>query len=205
LEIPSWRYPSAAIKAAKGRGNPYKLTDSDGLYLLMTPAGGRYWRMNYRHLGKQKTLSFGVWPDTGLAEARAERDAARKVLAKDGDPAEQIKLERIAATVAAANSFKAVGDEWLAKAEREGRSAATMKKLRWLLDFIYVSIGSRAGGTRRRGRSARRVDRAKSCPPRGDHYTQGRRGLAPRDRDVRRPSQHQGGAAPSAACVRAAG
>ena len=99
--------------------------------------------MNYRHLGKQKTLSFGVWPDTGLAEARAERDAARKVLAKDGDPAEQIKLERIAATVAAANSFKAVGDEWLAKAEREGRSAATMKKLRWLLDFIYVSIGSR--------------------------------------------------------------
>jgi integrase len=132
-----------AIKAAKGRGKSYKLTDADGLYLLVTPAGGRYWRMNYRHLGKQKTLSFGVWPDTGLAEARAERDAARKVLARDGDPAEQIKLERIAATVAAANSFKAVGDEWLAKAEREGRSAVTMKKLRWLLDFIYASIGSR--------------------------------------------------------------
>jgi integrase len=132
-----------AIKAAKGRGKSYKLTDADGLYLLVTPAGGRYWRMNYRHLGKQKTLSFGVWPDTGLAEARAERDAARKVLARDGDPAEQIKLERIAATVAAANSFKAVGDEWLAKAEREARSAVTMKKLRWLLDFIYASIGSR--------------------------------------------------------------
>jgi integrase len=132
-----------AIKAAKGRGKSYKLTDADGLYLLVTPAGRRYWRMNYRHLGKQKTLSFGVWPDTGLAEARAERDAARKVLARDGDPAEQIKLERIAATVAAANSFKAVGDEWLAKAEREGRSAVTMKKLRWLLDFIYASIGTR--------------------------------------------------------------
>jgi integrase len=132
-----------AIKAAKGRGKPYKLTDTDGLYLLVTPAGGRYWRMNYRHLGKQKTLSFGVWPDTGLAEARAQRDAARKVLAREGDPAEQIKLERIAATVAAANSFKAVGDEWLAKAEREGRSAVTMKKLRWLLGFIYASVGSR--------------------------------------------------------------
>ena len=63
----------AAIKAAKGRGKPYKLTDSDGLYLLVTPAGGRYWQMNYRHLGKQKTLSFGVWPDTGLAEASGAR------------------------------------------------------------------------------------------------------------------------------------
>ncbi|WP_336970821.1 tyrosine-type recombinase/integrase [Sphingobium aromaticiconvertens] len=132
-----------AIKAAKGRDKPYKLTDSDGLYLLVTPAGGRYWRMNYRHFGKQKTLAFGVWPDTGLAEARHQRDAARKLLARESDPAEQIKLERIAATVAASNSFKAVADEWLTKVEREGRAPATMKKLRWLLDFINQSIGKR--------------------------------------------------------------
>jgi hypothetical protein len=125
-----------AINAAKGRDKPYKLADTDGLYLMITPVGGRYWRMNYRYLGKQKTLSFGVWPDTGLAEARVQRDAARKILARDGDPAELIKLQRIAASVAAANSFKAVGNEWLAKAEREGRSVVTMKKLRWLLDFI---------------------------------------------------------------------
>lgn len=131
------------IKAAKGRARPYKLADSDGLYLLVTPAGSRYWRMNYRHFGKQKTLAFGTWPDTGLAEAREQRDGARKVLARGDDPAEQIKLERIAATVAASNSFQAVGDEWLAKAEREGRSSVTMKKLRWLLAFIYVSIGKR--------------------------------------------------------------
>ena len=109
-----------AIKAAKGRAKPYKLTDSDGLYLLVAPNGARYWRMNYRHLGKQKTLAFGVWPDTGLADARAQRDAARKVLARGDDPAEKIKLERIAATVAASNSFKAVADEWLIEG-REGR------------------------------------------------------------------------------------
>lgn len=132
-----------AIKAAENRSKAYKLSDRDGLYLLVTPTGGRYWRMNYRHLGKQKTLAFGVWPDTGLAEARAECDAARKVLARGEDPAERMKLDRIAATVAASNSFKAVADEWLIKVEKEGRSAVTMKKLRWLLSFINASIGKR--------------------------------------------------------------
>lgn len=132
-----------AIKAAKSRDKAYKLGDSDGLYLLVTPSGGRYWRMNYRHLGKQRTLAFGVWPETGLAEARAERDAARRVLARGDDPAERIKLDRIAATVAASNSFQAVADEWLLKIEKEGRSAVTMKKLRWLLGFINASIGKR--------------------------------------------------------------
>lgn len=88
---------TVAIKNAKSRTKPYKLADSDGPYLLVTPAGARCWRMNYRHLGKQKTLAFGVWPDTGLAGAREQRDAARKVLARGDDPAEKIKLERIAA------------------------------------------------------------------------------------------------------------
>lgn len=134
---------AVAIKAAKGREKPYKLTDSDGLFLFVTPNGGRYWRMNYRHLGKQKTLAFGVYPDTGLADAREQRDAARKLLARGEDPGERIKLDRIATPVAASNSFKAVADEWLIKVERENRSAATMKKLRWLLDFINASIGKR--------------------------------------------------------------
>lgn len=134
---------AAAIKNAKGRVKPYKLTDSDGLFLYVTPNGGRYWRMNYRHMTKQKTLAFGVYPDIGLADAREQRDAARKVLAKGDDPAEKIRLDKLAATVAASNSFKAVADEWLDKAEREGRSAVTMKKLRWLLAFINASIGKR--------------------------------------------------------------
>lgn len=132
-----------AIKSAKGRDKPYKLTDGDGLYLAVMPNGSRYWRMNYRFLGRQKTLSFGVWPDTGLADARAQRDAARKLLARGEDPREQIKLDRIAATVAAANSFQAITEEWLAKAERENRSAVTMKKLRWLTAFLNGSIGKR--------------------------------------------------------------
>jgi hypothetical protein len=132
-----------AIKAAKSREKAYKLSDSDGLHLLLTPSGGRYWRMNYRHLGKQKTLAFGVWADTGLADARAERDAARKILARGDDPAERIKLDRIASTVAASNSFDAVATEWRLKLEKEGRPPVTMKKLRWLLGFINAAIGAR--------------------------------------------------------------
>jgi hypothetical protein len=69
---------AVAIKNAKGREKAYKLTDSDGLFLYVTPAGGRYWRMNYRYLGKQKTLAFGVNHDTGLADAREQRDVAAK-------------------------------------------------------------------------------------------------------------------------------
>jgi hypothetical protein len=60
-----------------------------------------------------------VWPDTGFAEARAECDAARKVLARGEDPGERMKLDRIAATVAASNSFKAVADEWLSRSRRK--------------------------------------------------------------------------------------
>ncbi len=134
---------AVAIKAAKGRAKPYKLTDTGGLYLHVKPSGSRSWKMNYRHLGKQKTLSFGVWPDVGLADAREQRDAARKILARGDDPGERLKLDRIAATVAASNSFKAVADEWLNKVKREGRSAATMKKLHWLLNFINAAIGKR--------------------------------------------------------------
>ena len=132
-----------AIKAAKGRAKPYKLTDSDGLHLLVLPSGGRYWRMNYRILGKQKTLALGVWPEVDLADVRAKRDVARRLLAKGIDPAEQAKLDKFTACVAAANTFQAVADEWLAKIERENLSPVTLKKNRWLLSFTFPVLGRR--------------------------------------------------------------
>ena len=134
---------AVAIKAAKGRDKQYKLTDSDGLHLLVMPSGQRYWRMNYRHLGRYKTLAFGVWPEVDLADARAKRDEARRVLAKGIDPAEKLKLDKIAVSVAAANTFQAVADEWVAKIEQEGLSPVTLKKIRWLLSFTYPALGKR--------------------------------------------------------------
>jgi integrase len=134
---------AVAIKAAKGRAKPYKLTDSDGLHLLVLPSGARYWRMNYRYLGKYKTMAFGVWPEVELADARAKRDETRRLLAKGIDPAEQAKLDKIAASVAAANTFQAVAEEWIAKVEREGLSPVTLKKNRWLLSFTFPPLGRR--------------------------------------------------------------
>jgi integrase len=134
---------AVAIKAAKGREKQYKLTDSDGLHLLVMPSGQRYWRMNYRHLGRYKTLAFGVWPEVDLADARAKRDEARRVLAKGIDPAEKLKLDRIAVSVAAASTFQTVAVEWLAKIEREDLSPVTLKKNRWLLSFTYPALGKR--------------------------------------------------------------
>jgi Arm DNA-binding domain len=134
---------AVAIKAAKGRAKQYKLTDSDGLHLLVLPSGARYWRMDYRHLGKYKTMAFGVWPEVELVDARAKRDEARRLLAKGVDPAEQAKLDKITASVAAANTFQAVTDEWLAKIEREDLSPVTLKKNRWLLSFTYPALGRR--------------------------------------------------------------
>jgi integrase len=134
---------AVAMKAAKGRDKPYKLADSDGLHLLVLPSGGRYWRMNYRYLSKYKTLAFGAWPEVELADARAKRDAARRLLAKGIDPAAQAKLDKITASVAAANTFQAVAEEWLAKIEREDLSPVTLKKNRWLLSFTYPALGRR--------------------------------------------------------------
>jgi len=76
-------------QGAKPSGKPQKLTDGGGLYLLLNPNGSRWWRFDYRFAGKRKTLSMGVYPDTGLKEARESRDAARKLLAAGGTPARQ--------------------------------------------------------------------------------------------------------------------
>ena len=131
-----------SIANAKAQTKQYKLTDSDALYLAVRPSGAKLWRMNYRHLGRQKTLHLGAWPEVGIAAARAKRDAARMQLASDLDPASERKRARVAERIAANNSFKAVAEEWLVKNEKEGRAPITLEKIRWLLRIAYPMIGS---------------------------------------------------------------
>jgi len=104
-----------AIRNARPGATRRRLTDGAGLYLWLNPDGSRWWRLDYRHDGKRKTLSMGTYPATGLAAARAKRDAARALLAAGVDPGAQRKAEKAAGKERAANSFEAIAREWLVK------------------------------------------------------------------------------------------
>jgi integrase len=130
-----------AVSKAKAKDKPYKLADSGGLHLLITPTGGRYWRLNYRFSGKYRTLALGVFPETGLADARAKRDAAKEALAAGQDPAARRKAQERQERLDQSSSFKAVAEEWLIKREKEGLAEITLAKAKWLLDFAYPVIG----------------------------------------------------------------
>lgn len=127
-----------AIKASK----PGKLFDGGGLFLLTKDNGARLWRMKYRHGGKERLLSFGAYPEVSLAEARRKRDAAREAIREGKDPAALKRARKVAARVAAANSFQAVADAWMATQKRK-LAPATFAKSQWLFDQVLPWLGSR--------------------------------------------------------------
>lgn len=124
---------SLAVQNAKPRENFYVLTDGDGLHLLVNPNGSKLWRLRYRFGGKQNMLSLGSFPEVSLADARAKRDDARKLLANGIDPSRQKKLDKIAAATAGKNTFRAIAEEHLKNQEESGTAASTMAKNRWYL------------------------------------------------------------------------
>src|SRR3546814_17535046 len=108
------------ITTAKPSEKLYKLHDTLGLYLAVKPNGSKLWRMNYRFLGKQKTLHLGKWPAVGLAAARAKRDEAREQLAAGMDPAIEKQRARTGARHGAATTFERGGKEGGGKGEGGG-------------------------------------------------------------------------------------
>jgi hypothetical protein len=81
-------------KNAKPKEKAYRLADGLGMYLEITPPGGKYWRLKYRFAGKEKRLALGVFPEVSPAEARSERDKARKLLGDNIDPGELRKINK---------------------------------------------------------------------------------------------------------------
>lgn len=132
-----------AIKAAKPKVKPYKLSDGGGLHLLLTPSGSKLWRLQYRHGGKQKLLAFGAYPHVTLATARTKREEAKRLLAQGFDPSARARLEKLARHEAATNTFATLADEYLAKLARDGKAAATLEKNSWLLNFARPLLSSR--------------------------------------------------------------
>ena len=116
------------IRALRPAERPYKVADSDGLYLLVQPSGALLWRFRYRCCGIERKLSLGSFPDVSLVQARRKRDEAKAELDDGIDPVEEKPQRRLKAELAAQTTFALVAGEYIEKMEREGRSPATIRK-----------------------------------------------------------------------------
>lgn len=131
------------IRKAKPANKAQRLFDGGGMYLEVSPAGGKWWRLKYRFGGKEKRLSLGTYPDTGLADAREKRDAARKLLAAGVDPGEQRKAVKAAGEERAANSFEVISREWHAKQSATWVELHASRIMLRLENDVFPWLGSR--------------------------------------------------------------
>lgn len=108
-----------AVRQAKAKDKDYKLSDSEGLYLYVTKAGNRSWRLKYRFAGKERRLVFGSYPEITLKEARDRKLEARKLLGEGKDPGIEARKAAISRSLAAANTFEVIARNWFGL--QEGR------------------------------------------------------------------------------------
>lgn len=133
-----------AVRTAKPRDKAYKLADSGGLFLFVSPAGGKSWRLKFRVGGTEKLLTLGKYPQISLSAARRARDDEKAKLAAGLDPAHDRKMAKIAAKVGAGNTFQSVAEDFIAvKLEAAGKAKLTIDKARWYLSHLTPAIGSR--------------------------------------------------------------
>lgn len=121
-----------AAKKAKPKDKPYKLTDGAGLYLEVMPTGAKYWRLKYRHAGKEKRLALGVYPEVSIAAARIAREGARADIRAGRDPSAERRAKRAHDALIGRETFGAVAAEWLEN-KRAAMAPATEIKARWYL------------------------------------------------------------------------
>lgn len=132
-----------AVRKARPRTKPIKLFDERGLFLLIAPNGGKWWRFRYRFGGKEKLLSLGTYPDVGLKTARDRRDEARKHVADGIDPAENRKAMKAAKADQAANSFEVVAREWFEKRKQAWAENHSDKIIRRFERDVFPWIGAK--------------------------------------------------------------
>lgn len=132
------------LRALKPKSSAYKVADERGLFLLVTPGGGKLWRYRYR-IGKvEKKLSIGAYPDVSLKEARDHAHDARRLLANGGDPALEKRKQRIRTEFLSAHTFADVAREYIeTMMVANERAEATVRKANFFLDQLAPAIGSR--------------------------------------------------------------
>ena len=129
------------IKYSRDDSKPQREHDTEGLYLEITPKGVKKWQMKYKRpmTGKENRLSFGVYPDVTLKEARLKRDEARKLLKDGKDPSEAKKEEKRLSVLQANNTFEAIAIEWLSKKTKLGDK--TIKNYHHYLAYAFTAFG----------------------------------------------------------------
>lgn len=132
-----------AIRSAKPRLKPYRLSDSGGLYIEISPAGGKLWRLKYRFGGKEKRLALGSYPDTSLKEARERRDEARKLLSGGIDPSEHRKALKASTLDLTANTFEGVARKWIALKSSKWAQSHTTKIQSRLERDVFPWLGKK--------------------------------------------------------------
>jgi len=105
---------STEVAKAKKAAKAYKLTDGGGLYLEVTPSGGKHWRYRFRLNGKETIFTLDEYPALSLADAREQHQAARKLVKAGINPTLQRKAEKATRQYESANTFAAVAEEWYA-------------------------------------------------------------------------------------------
>jgi len=131
------------IRNAKPKETAYKLSDGGSMYILVTPDGARYWRLDYRFAGKRRTLALGVYPTVTLSNARARREDARAALAKGVDPSVVKKATKRVAKLTSENTFDAISREWIANQRNRLAPRYCALLLSRLEADIFPEIGSR--------------------------------------------------------------
>lgn len=134
------------LRALKANGKVQKYSDGGGLYLHVSPTGGKLWRMGYRFEGKQKTLSFGKYPAVSLKDARNRRDEAKDLLAAGIDPGARKKAVKAAIKAETMNSFEVVAREWFERYKDSWVDHHGKKILARLENDIFPLIGGKAIG-----------------------------------------------------------
>ncbi|HEX2237137.1 MAG TPA: integrase arm-type DNA-binding domain-containing protein [Gammaproteobacteria bacterium] len=132
----------STIRNAKAGAKPITLFDGGGLYLLVTPGGGKWWRFKYRYCGKDKLLSLGTYPAVMLKAARNNRDKMRQQLASGIDPGQMRKAAKLAQH-GGANSFESIACEWFEKFKPGWASSHADKIIRRLERDVFPYLGSR--------------------------------------------------------------
>lgn len=132
-----------AIRVVKPAAKPFKLADERSLYLLITPAGGKLWRMDYRFEDKRKTLALGSYPDVNLKQARDRRDEARRQLADGIDPMSKRQEAKATRRAESINNFEAVAREWYKKQCSRWSKSHSTDVLRRLEVNLFKPLGGR--------------------------------------------------------------